>query len=117
MKNDNKDLNIKSDLKSPQMMIDYLKGNFGELLNHETEEALMKDQFTADALEGLYGKLNDQELNKVQNKLNSFINHKINNQKNKANKNLAFPIWIILLLVVLLLISISGYVLVRFMLK
>ena len=116
MKNENKNIIITPDSTSPEMMIEYLKGNKAAL-QHETEEKLMSDPFISDALEGLYGKLNNNELNKVQNKLNNFIDHRIKKQKKKANKIILFPLWIVLLSIVLLLISIAGYVLVRFMLK
>ena len=116
MKNENKNIIITPDSTSPEMMIEYLKGNKAAL-QHETEEKLMSDPFISDALEGLHGKLNNNELNKVQNKLNNFIDHRIKKQKKKANKIILFPLWIVLLSIVLLLISIAGYVLVRFMLK
>jgi hypothetical protein len=117
MKNEKKNIIRTTDSNSPEMMIEYLKGNNAALQQHETEEKLMSDPFISDALEGLYGKLNNNELNKVQNKLNNFIDHRIKKQSKKANKIILFPVWIVLLSIVLLLISIAGYVLVRFLLK
>ena len=117
MKNENKKIIVTPDSRSPEILIDYLKGNNALLQQHETEEMLMSDPFISDALEGLYGKLNNKELNKVQNKLNNFIDYRIKKQKKKTNKIVLFPLWIVLLSVVLLLISLAGYVLVRFMLK
>lgn len=113
----NKYLNDKTNSTSQEMMVDYLIGKDAALQKHETEDILMNDPFVADAIEGLYGNFNDQELNQVKNKLNNFISNKVKNQKNKLHKTLSFPLWIVLLLIILLLISITGYVLIRFMLE
>jgi|688.fasta_scaffold2007763_1 hypothetical protein len=112
-----KNLNDKTNSKSQEIMVDYLIGNNASLQKYEVEDAMMKDPFISDAIEGLYGNLNNQELDQVKNKLNNFISNKVRNQKYKANKPLSFPLWIVLLSFVLLVISIAGYVIIRFMLK
>ncbi len=111
-----KELNDKTNSKSQEEMVDYLIGKDSALQKHESEDALMNDPFMADAIEGLYGNFNDQELNQVKNKLNNFISNKVKNQKNRSTKAISFPLWIVLLSIVLLLISIAGYILIRFML-
>jgi hypothetical protein len=111
-----KNFNDKTNSTSQEMMVEYLIGKNAALQKHEAEDTLMNDPFVADAIEGLYGNFNDQELNQVKNKLNSFISNKVRNPKNRSNKTISFPLWIVLLSIVLLLISIVGYVLIRFML-
>jgi hypothetical protein len=112
-----KDLNDNTNSKSQEIMVDYLIGNNATLQKHEIEDAMMNDPFISDAIEGLYGNFNNQELNIVKNKLNNFISNKVRNQKYRSNKTLSFPLWIVFLSIVLLLISIAGYVIIRFMLE
>ena len=113
----NKDLNDKTNSKSQEIMVDYLIGNNTASQKHEAEYAMMNDPFISDAIEGLYGNFNNQELNQVETKLNNFISNRVISQKTKPKKILTFPIWIVLLSVLLLLISIAGYVIIRFMLE
>ena len=112
-----KEVNNSAESKSQEIMINYLKGNNAELHNHETENALMNDPFTADAIEGLYGKLNPQELSKIEHNINHYITQRIKNQKTRTNKIISFPLWLVLLSVILLLISIGGYLMIRYLIK
>ena len=110
-------LNDKINSKSQEIMVDYLVGNNTALEKHEIEDAMMNDPFISDAIDGLYGNFNNQELRQVENKLNNFISNRVKSQKNKPNKVLLFPLWIVLLSIILLLISIAGYIVIRIMLE
>ena len=117
MKNDNQ-INMKVDASMNQeSMLDYLQGDNSNLKNHDFEQSLLNDSFIGDALDGLYGKLDNNELKGVQSNLNSFIKKRLSKEKYKVKKNISFPIWITLIAIILLLISIAGYVIVSLLEK
>ena len=117
MKIEKRDPLNETDPASQESMLNYLQGNKTEFQKHEMEKALMNDQFTSDAIEGLLGKMNTLELNEVQKNINTYIIHRTKNKKRSATKRLSFPMWIVLLSIIVILVSVAGYALIALLKK
>lgn len=94
------------------IVFNYLNGNLSDEERHSLESALMKDDFGADALEGLQQLHNSPEISNIHNNLNRFINRKITKKKLIQKRAIGFPLWIVLLITILLTITILGYLIV-----
>ncbi len=112
MKIEKRDQRNETDPTSQESMLNYLQGNKTEFQKHEMEKALMNDQFVSDAIEGLLGKMNIPELNDVHKNIDTYIINRTKNKKRSPTKRLSFPMWIVLLSIIVILVSVAGYVLI-----
>lgn len=94
-------------------IINYLNDTLSDVERHTVESALMKDNFGADALEGLQQLHYSPEIKNINKNLNSFINRKTFKKKVNQKSTNVFPLWIVLLITILLTISLIGYLIVN----
>lgn len=95
------------------VIINYLNDTLSDVERHSVESVLMKDNFGADALEGLQQLHYSPEITNINKNLNSFINRKTFKKKVSPKSTTIFPLWIILLITIVLTTTIIGYMIVN----
>jgi hypothetical protein len=88
-------------------VLQYLKNTLSSKETREMEERLSEDQMLVDAIEGLR-QVDAAEAAKIDFQLKNYIKHKVIN-KGKTRKQLGFPTWLLMTIVILLLLISIGY--------
>jgi hypothetical protein len=89
-------------------LLDYINGSLPREEQWEMEELMNTDSAISDAIEGLKQFEYPAEIITIQQSLNKRILSKTLKNKRYKFKPIQFPIWIILVVIVLLLIGLAG---------
>lgn len=100
-----------------ELLLQYLQGKLSAAQQHEVEKQMMKDDFDADALEGLSGLKDRKKLQFMVEQLNQELRKKTNKKNKKKLRELNIPPWIIISLVIILVLIIVSYVIIFMYMK
>ena len=100
-----------------ELLMQYLQGKLSASQQHEVEKEMLKDEFDADALEGLTGLKDKKQINLLVEQLNQELRRKTNKKKKHKLKELNVPPWIIISLIIILVLIIISYVIIFMYMK
>lgn len=93
-----------------QTLLNYLQGKLSAEQQHEVEKALLDDEFEAEALEGLQGIKNKQNISALVEGLNTDLKKKTAKKKAGRQKTeIKLDSWLLLTIVILLLLVVISY--------
>lgn len=110
MTRDNKRNSVDPGYPSNELLMNYLSGKISNDDRRMLEEFLTDDDFGGDAIEGLQQVIDKSETQKIDQKLKKSIHYTLLKKGKKNKTPLAYPLWLMLLITLLLLVIIAGYV-------
>ena len=118
MSGDLKDIlsNLNPDMDQ-ELLMQYLQGKLSATQQHEVEKQMLKDEFDADALEGLAGIRDKKNINLLVEQLNRELRKRTIKKKKNKLQELNIPPWIIISLIIILALIILSYVIIFMYMK
>ncbi|HMH33698.1 MAG TPA: hypothetical protein VK543_11740 [Puia sp.] len=111
LSNSNKDIDN-------QKLMDYLSGKLSEREKHEVEKMMNDNHFISDAVEGLENLPDKKKLQAYVDQLNQDLHNQIQKTKERRiQKRIREYPWIYLAIILILVLSIVGYVVIRMFLR
>ena len=111
LSNSNKDIDN-------QKLMDYLSGKLSEQEKHEVEKMMNDNHFINDAMEGLENLPDKKKLQAYVDQLNQDLHNQIQKTKERRiQKRIREYPWIYLAIILILVLSIVGYVVIRMFLR
>ena len=100
-----------------ELLLQYLQGKLSASQQHEVEKQMLKDDFDADALEGLSGLKDKKKIQLLVEQLNQDLRKKTAKKKMKQMGELNIPPWIIISLIIILVLIIISYIIIYLYMK
>ena len=101
-----------------ETLLKYLEGRLSDEQRHEIEKRMLASDFNDDAMEGLQGIKNKQEISSLVEQLNRDLHKKLDKKKKRREK-LRFKDqpWLYIAIVIILLLIVLSYVVIHRMLQ
>lgn len=97
-----------------ETLLKYLQGKLSTEEQHEVEKSLVDDPFETDALEGLSAMENKQQITAMVAQLNRDLKKKTSRRKKwKLDRVVRLESWLLLAIVLILLLSVIGYLIIH----
>ena len=101
-----------------ETLLKYLEGRLSEEQKHEVEKKMLATEFSDDAMEGLQGIKNKNDISSLVEQLNRDLHKKLEKKKQKREKfRIKDQPWLYIAIVIILLLIVISYVVVLRMLQ